>query len=108
MAVVCYPRAPRTRQTGARKGDRQQRDRVPRVTTAVRELELPDKSAAEEAARAVEHLSEFLRANEMPIAWVQLCAEDTGEATRVVILRLPLGTSRLPPAARSALGSIGT
>ena len=56
-----------------------------RATAAVGELELPDKSAAEEAARAVEELSEFLRAHPTPTARVQLFAEDAAQETRVVI-----------------------
>ena len=73
------------RQTGAWEINRQQRVPMSRVTAAVRELELPDKSAAEEAARAVEELSEFLRAHPTPTARVQLCAEDADQETRVVI-----------------------
>jgi len=56
-----------------------------RVTAAVRELELPDKTTAEEAARAVEDLCDFIRAHPKPTARVQLCAEDADEETRVVI-----------------------
>lgn len=56
-----------------------------RVTAAVRELELPDETAAEQAARAVADLTSFLRAHPTPTARVQLCADDTDGETQVVI-----------------------
>ncbi len=55
-----------------------------RVTAVVREIELPDETAAEQAAQAVHDLSEFLRAHPMPTTRVQLCADDA-EETKVVI-----------------------
>ena len=56
-----------------------------RVAAAVREIELPDETATEQAAQAVHDLSKFLRAHPTPTARVQLCAEDPAEETKVVI-----------------------
>jgi excisionase family DNA binding protein len=58
---------------------------VGRVAGAVREIQLPDETAAGQAAQAVRELSQFLRAHPMPTARVQLCAEDRAEETAVVI-----------------------
>ena len=55
------------------------------VTAAVRELELPDDAAAEQAAQAVADLTAFLRAHPTPTARVQLCADDPDAETQVVI-----------------------
>lgn len=56
-----------------------------RVTAALRELELPDKTAADQAAQAVAELSAFLRAHPTPTGRVRLCTEDDGPETQVVI-----------------------
>jgi excisionase family DNA binding protein len=54
-----------------------------RVTAALRELELPDETAAGQAAQAVADLNAFLRAHPTPTARVRLCSDDT--ETQVVI-----------------------
>lgn len=56
-----------------------------RVTAALRELELPDKTAADQAAQAVAELTAFLRAHPTPTGRVRLCTEDDGPETQVVI-----------------------
>lgn len=56
-----------------------------RVTAALRELELPDKTAADQAAQAVAELNAFLRAHPTPTGRVRLCTEDDGPETQVVI-----------------------
>jgi excisionase family DNA binding protein len=58
---------------------------MPRVTAAVRELEVPDQTTAEQAASAVADLTNFLRAHPTPTARVQLCADDADGETQVVI-----------------------
>lgn len=59
--------------------------RMSRVTAAVRELELPDDTAAEQAAQAVADLTAFLRAHPTPTTRVQLCADDPDAEREVVI-----------------------
>jgi excisionase family DNA binding protein len=56
-----------------------------RVTAALREIELPDQAAADQAAQAVAELSAFLRAHPTPTGRVRLCTEDDGSQTQVVI-----------------------
>ncbi len=56
-----------------------------RVTAALRELELPDKTAADQAAQAVAELNAFLRAHPTPTGRVRLCTEEDGPETQVVI-----------------------
>src|SRR5688572_7391520 len=56
-----------------------------RVTAALRELELPDKTAADQAAQAVAELNAFLRAHPTPTGRVRLCTEDDGPETQIVI-----------------------
>ena len=56
-----------------------------RVTASLRELELPDKTEADQAAQAVAELSAFLRAHPNPTGRVRLCGEEDGPATQVVI-----------------------
>jgi len=56
-----------------------------RVTAAVRELELPDETATDQAAQAVAELSAFLRAHPTPTTRVQLCADDADGETQVII-----------------------
>lgn len=56
-----------------------------RVTAALRELELPDKTAADQAAQAVAELNAFLRAHPTPTGRVRLCTEDDGPETQVII-----------------------
>ena len=56
-----------------------------RVTASLRELELPDKTEADQAAQAVAELSAFLRAHPTPTGRVRLCAEEDGPETQVVI-----------------------
>ncbi len=46
---------------------------------SIRDLELPDKDAAEQAADAVERLTAFLRAHPTPTTHVQLVGENTSE-----------------------------
>lgn len=58
---------------------------MPRVTAALRELELPDKTAADQAAQAVAELNAFLRAHPTPTGRVRLCTDDDGPETQVVI-----------------------
>lgn len=55
------------------------------TSTGVRELELPDQSAAEQAADAVAELTAFLRAHPTPTARVQLVAESADGETQVVV-----------------------
>lgn len=56
-----------------------------RVTAALRELELPDKTAADQAAQAVAEFNAFLLAHPTPPGRVQLCTDDDGPDTQVVI-----------------------
>jgi excisionase family DNA binding protein len=56
-----------------------------RVTAALRELELPDETAADQAAQAVADLNAFLRAHPTPTARVRLCTDDGDTETQVVI-----------------------
>jgi excisionase family DNA binding protein len=56
-----------------------------RVTAALRELELPDKSAADQAAQAVADLNAFLLAHPTPTGRVRLCTDEDGTETQVVI-----------------------
>lgn len=56
-----------------------------RVTAALRELELPDKTAADQAAQAVAELNAFLRAHPSPTGRVRLCTEEDGPETQVII-----------------------
>jgi len=56
-----------------------------RVTAVLRELELPDETAADQAARAVADLNAFLRAHPTPAARVRLCTDDGDTETQVVI-----------------------
>lgn len=56
-----------------------------RVTAALRELELPDKTAADQAAQAVAELNAFLVAHPTPTGRVRLCTDDDGPETQVVI-----------------------
>lgn len=56
-----------------------------RVTAALRELELPDKRAADQAAQAVAELNAFLRAHPTPTGRVRLCTEEDGPETQVII-----------------------
>jgi excisionase family DNA binding protein len=56
-----------------------------RVTAALREWELPDETAARQAASAVANLNEFLRAHPTPTTRVQLCADEPDSDTQVVI-----------------------
>jgi excisionase family DNA binding protein len=55
------------------------------VTAALRELELPDATAAEQAALAVADLSAFLSAHPTPTTRVQLCADDADGETQIII-----------------------
>lgn len=56
-----------------------------RITAALRELELPDKTAADQAAQAVAELNDFLRAHPTPAARVRLCTDDDDTETQVLI-----------------------
>lgn len=56
-----------------------------RVTAALRELELPDKTAADQAAQAVAEFNAFLLAHPTPSGRVRLCTDDDGPETQVVI-----------------------
>jgi len=56
-----------------------------RVTAALRELELPDKTAADQAAQAVADLNAFLLAHPTPTARVRLCTGEDGAETQIVI-----------------------
>jgi len=49
------------------------------VRAAIRDLELPDERAAEQAADAVEQLTAFLRAHPTPTTHVQLVSDNAGE-----------------------------
>ena len=51
----------------------------------VRELELPDEAATDQAANAVAELTEFLRAHPTPTARVQLVADDPSGQTQVIV-----------------------
>lgn len=62
-----------------------------RVTAALRELELPDETAAHQAAQAVADLNAFLRAHPTPTARVRLCTDDGGTETQVVIPAVAFG-----------------
>lgn len=56
-----------------------------RVTAALREFELPDKTAADQAAQAVADLNAFLLAHPTPTGRVRLCTDEDGAETQVVI-----------------------
>ncbi len=56
------------------------------VRAAIRDLELPDEQAAEQAADAVEQLTTFLRAHPTPTTHVQLVSEDTTEAPTSIVV----------------------
>lgn len=56
-----------------------------RVSTALRELELPDEAAADQAAQAVADLNTFLRSHPTPTARVRLCTDEGDAETQVVI-----------------------
>jgi excisionase family DNA binding protein len=62
-----------------------------RVTAALRELELPDETAAHQAAQAVADLNAFLRAHPTPTARVRLCTDDGSTETQVVIPAVAFG-----------------
>lgn len=49
------------------------------VRAAIRDLELPDEQAAEQAADAVEQLTAFLRAHPTPATHVQLVSDNAAE-----------------------------
>lgn len=56
------------------------------MTTAIRDLRLPDAAAAEQAADAVERLTTYLRAHPTPATHVQLVSDaDTEGATTIEI-----------------------
>ena len=55
------------------------------VRSAIRDLELPDEQAAEQAADAVEALTVFLRAHPTPSTHVQLVPEDTDAVTTIMV-----------------------
>lgn len=61
------------------------------VRGAIRDLELPDKQAAEQAADAVEQLTAFLRAHPTPTTHVQLVNEGTEAVTRIVVPSVAFG-----------------
>lgn len=58
---------------------------MPRATAALRELQLPDKTAADQAAQAVAELNEFLRSHPTPTGRVRLCTEGDGAETQIVV-----------------------
>ncbi|MDQ6911103.1 MAG: helix-turn-helix domain-containing protein [Actinomycetota bacterium] len=58
---------------------------MPRITAVLRELELPDKTVADQAAQAVAELNAFLLAHPTPTGRVRLCMDDEGPETNVVI-----------------------
>lgn len=58
---------------------------------SVRELELLDEQGAEQAANAVEQLTEFLRAHPTPTTHVQLVSEDPDGVTQVVVPSVAFG-----------------
>lgn len=62
-----------------------------RANAALRELELPDKTAADQAAQAVADLNAFLRAHPTPTARVRLCTDDGNTETQVVIPAVAFG-----------------
>lgn len=62
-----------------------------RMTAAVRELELPDDTAVEQAAQAVADLTSFLHAHATPTARVQLSADDPIADTQVIIPAIAFG-----------------
>jgi len=55
------------------------------VQATIRDLELPDEQAAEQAANAVAQLTEFLRAHPTPTTHVQLITENTEAMTTIVV-----------------------
>lgn len=55
------------------------------VQATIRDLELPDEQATEQAANAVAQLTEFLRAHPTPTTHVQLVTENTEEMTTIVV-----------------------
>lgn len=55
------------------------------LAIAPRELELPDESTAEQAARALAELNTFLRAHPTPSSRVRLCTDDGEGETQIVI-----------------------
>lgn|SRR5690554_4346376 len=55
------------------------------VQATIRDLELPDEQATEQAADAVAQLTEFLRAHPTPTTHVQLVTENTEETTTIVV-----------------------
>lgn len=55
------------------------------VQATIRDLELPDEQAAEQAANAVAQLTEFLRAHRTPTTHVQLITENTEAMTTIVV-----------------------
>ena len=56
------------------------------VLAVIRDLELPDEQAAEQAAHAVEQLTAFLRAHPTPTTHVQLVSEDTAEEPASIVV----------------------
>ena len=56
------------------------------VRAVIRDLELPDEKAAEQAAHAVEQLTAFLRAHPTPTTHVQLVSEDTAEEPTSIVV----------------------
>ncbi|MCQ3814741.1 MAG: hypothetical protein KTU85_10060, partial [Acidimicrobiia bacterium] len=57
----------------------------------MRELELLDEQGAEQAANAVEQLTEFLRAHPTPTTHVQLVSEDPDGVTGIVVPSVAFG-----------------
>lgn len=55
------------------------------VQATIRDLELPDEQATEQAASAVAQLTEFLRAHPTPTTHVQLVSENTEATTTIVV-----------------------
>jgi excisionase family DNA binding protein len=55
------------------------------IQATIRDLELPDEQATEQAADAVAQLTEFLRAHPTPTTHVQLVTENTEEMTTIVV-----------------------
>ncbi len=58
---------------------------------SVRELELLDEQEAEQAASAVEQLTEFLRSHPTPTTHVQLVSEDPDGVTPIVVPSVAFG-----------------
>ncbi len=58
---------------------------------SVRELELLDEQGAEQAANAVEQLTEFLRSHPMPTTHVQLVSEEPEGVTQIVVPSVAFG-----------------